>query len=69
MSREKVYICTACARTARTPHNFSDVSCALNCVQVYKDSIKRDVEVGGVHYSTYIEDGGVVDPQPDWGEK
>ena len=66
MQRTKTWICGACGRTVDHPTKFRDVSCALNCVQIYEDSLKRDVEVNGNKYGIYVEDGGVVDPQPDW---
>ena len=37
---DAVLVCAACGRTARHPHDFSDVSCTLNSVVCYEE--KRD---------------------------
>lgn len=40
--RETTYMCGACAKTADKPIDFRDVSCAVNAVLVYKDTIKQN---------------------------
>jgi hypothetical protein len=40
MSKSKqVYVCGACGKTAATPYDFKDVSCAVNAVLCYEDSL------------------------------
>lgn len=60
--KDKTWLCPHCGRTADDPHDFSDVSCAMNAVQCYTESfVKRDD--GTVKE---VKEDGVVEPQPEW---
>ncbi len=59
--RQKVFVCCACGKRSLDRYGYKkinhgwDESCALNCVEVYADSI---VLAGG--RVTEIKDGGIV---------
>jgi transposase-like protein len=43
-TRETIYVCPACGKTANDTIDFSDVSCAINAVLCYKDTLECSMD-------------------------
>lgn len=45
-NRPRIYVCTACGRTAPAVADFNEVSCAMHAVACFEDSIERNPDTG-----------------------
>lgn len=51
--RKTIWLCGACGKTGKTRMTVGDESCYLNAVEVYVDSIKRNLN-GRIKYAKAV---------------